>query len=151
MGEQWPSVPPELGDQTGYLLSRAGMASRAMFARGLAPLGISPRDFGVLKVIHGQGPMTQQSVGAALGVDPSTTVTIVDHLEQAGLLERRRHPTDRRANALYLTPAGKRTLTRAGGVVDRTKRAMFGRLSDDELRTLHDLLSRLLSQPPDGD
>ena len=30
-----------------------------------------------------------------------------------GLVERRRHPADRRANALYLTARGKQTLQRA--------------------------------------
>jgi DNA-binding MarR family transcriptional regulator len=148
MGAEWPQIPPELAGHTGYLLSRAGLAVRGLFARELSALGISPRDFGVLQVIDGQAPITQQALGAALGIDPSTTVGIVDALERQELVERRRHPTDRRANALHLTRAGKRTLMRARAVVRSTDAAVFGRLSDDERATLHDLLGRVLEEPP---
>jgi DNA-binding MarR family transcriptional regulator len=148
MGEQWPRVPDELADQTGYLLSRAGLAVRGLFARRLAGLGINPRDFGVLSIVEAQEPITQQALGAALGIDPSTTVAIVDGLERAKLIERRRHPTDRRANALHMTAAGRRTLKRARTTVATTNDAVFGHLTDAERDQLHALLTRLLADAP---
>ena len=55
--------------------------------------------------------MTQQQLGRAIGMDPSSMVSTIDELEAKGWVERRRHPTDRRAYALHITDAGRETLT----------------------------------------
>ena len=52
--------------------------------------------------------MTQQQLGRAIGMDPSSMVSTIDELEAKGWVERRRHPTDRRAYALHITERGPR-------------------------------------------
>ena len=68
--------------------------------------------WGVLNVLDVEGAITQQSLGRSVGIDPSSMVATIDELESRGLVERRRHPSDRRAHALYLTEAGTDTLAR---------------------------------------
>jgi DNA-binding MarR family transcriptional regulator len=46
---------------------------------------------------------TQRELAEAIEVTPITLGRQIDHLEEAGLIERRAHPQDRRATCLYLT------------------------------------------------
>ena len=52
--------------------------------------------------------VTQQELAGQLANDKRTIGKMIDLLEQKGWLERRPHPTDRRAWALYLTFAGRK-------------------------------------------
>jgi DNA-binding MarR family transcriptional regulator len=54
------------------------------------------------------GPTPIVTVGQRLGVSPSTMTGLADRLERGGYARRRRHPTDRRATVLTLTPKGRR-------------------------------------------
>jgi len=46
-------------------------------------------------VLEHTQPATQQTLANALGVDRSTLVAIIDHLEVVGAVTRRRDPADR--------------------------------------------------------
>ena len=60
---------------------------------------------------------TQQALAQELGIEmPSLTRTLGQLVEQ-DMLERRPHPTDRRAQCLYFTHAGQQMLTK---LIDRT-------------------------------
>jgi len=54
------------------------------------------------------GPMPIAAIGQRLGVSPSTMTGLGDRLERGGYLERRPHPSDRRATVLALTRKGRR-------------------------------------------
>lgn len=96
-----------------FLLSKVGYAASRSFAAALAPIGLEPRHFALLNhVALGEG-QTQQALGLALDIPPSRVVAIVDDLEGRGYVERRAHPTDRRARALYLTTDGEALLRKA--------------------------------------
>ncbi|GMA79616.1 hypothetical protein GCM10025880_60330 [Methylorubrum aminovorans] len=65
---------------------------------------------------------------------------LIDRLVEAGLVERRPIPGDRRSHALHLTPAGAeiaaRGITAQAAYVART----LGRLDEAELRVFEDLV-----------
>lgn len=52
------------------------------------------------------GAMTMRELAERMSCEPSNATFVVDKLEKLGLIERRAHPTDRRAKHLILTPAG---------------------------------------------
>ncbi|MFI7444110.1 MarR family winged helix-turn-helix transcriptional regulator [Nonomuraea indica] len=52
------------------------------------------------------GPMTMRELAERMSCEPSNATFIVDKLERQGLIERRAHPTDRRAKHLVLTDEG---------------------------------------------
>jgi DNA-binding MarR family transcriptional regulator len=72
-------------------------------------------------------------------------VSTIDELEAKGWVERRRHPTDRRAYALHITEAGRDTLTRARRLAAGTQNELLAPLDDAERAQLHDLLLRLVA------
>jgi DNA-binding MarR family transcriptional regulator len=53
-------------------------------------------------------PITSRELAERMSCEPSNVTFVLDKLEQQGLVERRAHPTDRRARQLVLTAAGKR-------------------------------------------
>src|ERR1700745_1907190 len=90
----------------GFTLSTLGFAVAAGFREQLAPLDLEPRDFALLRAVGAAEGLSQQAIGAPLPIPASRMVAFIDSLQERGLLERRAHPTDRRARALYLTDDG---------------------------------------------
>ena len=108
--------PKEAAPGLAFLLSQVGAHSSSRFAQRLEPLEIKPPHVGILRVIEEADGLSQQALGAKLGMFPSRLVAILDELEQRGLLERRDSPGDRRSYALYLTPAGQTILDQIGQI-----------------------------------
>ncbi|GAA2256339.1 MarR family transcriptional regulator [Actinomadura luteofluorescens] len=52
------------------------------------------------------GPMTMRELAERMSCEPSNATFVIDKLEKQGLVERRAHPTDRRARLLVLTADG---------------------------------------------
>ena len=96
-----------LAKHTGFLLSRLGMVSQKRFGELLESLDLTTRMWGALNVLDHEGPLTQHALGRMIAMDPSSMVATIDELEARGLVERRRHPTDRRAHALHVTARGR--------------------------------------------
>jgi DNA-binding MarR family transcriptional regulator len=111
--EREDPLPAALADLLGPLLGRAHDAHRSLSVRRLADLGLDPKAFGALSVLASEGPSSQQRLAARQGIDRTTMVAVIDQLEQAALVARRRDPADRRAYALHATPAGERLLGQA--------------------------------------
>ena len=60
--------------------------------------------------LSSSGPTTQATLASALEVTPRTVTSLVDALESSGYVERRPHPTDRRAVLVALTHVGQTTM-----------------------------------------
>jgi hypothetical protein len=64
-------------------------------------------------------------------------------MEDAGWIERRADPGDRRARRLFLTEKGRRVLTRIWDVASETRDEALARLSASEADELIELLQRI--------
>ena len=71
--------------------------------------GMTRAQWGVLARLERQEGMTQAEMAETLEIQPISLVRLIDRLCQHGLVERRPHPRDRRANRLYLTDKGHTT------------------------------------------
>ena len=90
-------------------------------------------------------PPSMRQVAAGLRCDPSTVTFLADRLTERGLIEVHVNPADRRSKSVTLTPKGIRTRRRL--LEAMTARSTLARLSHDEQRQLHDLLSRASGAP----
>ena len=136
--------PAALAGNAGFLLGKVHELARDRFELALAPLGLKARHYGVLAALAEWGPVAQNALGDRLNIDRSTMVAVIDELEAAGRVVRRRNPQDRRAYRLGLTNAGHAALREAGRVVDRVQDEVFAPLNRDERAQLHAKLTALL-------
>ena len=68
---------------------------------------MSTSQFGVLELLHHLGPMCQSELAAKILKSTGNLTMVVDHLEERGLVERRRDTGDRRFITVHLTEAGE--------------------------------------------
>ena len=131
----------------GYHLRRAQTALFKDFAEVVGTEeSITPGLFGMLQVIAANPGLAQSRLAEAMDVDRSTIVTVVHQLEARGLVVRAPSPHDRRSHALRLTPEGRRALVRMERLVARHEAEFASALSDEERRTLIELLTRLYAR-----
>jgi DNA-binding MarR family transcriptional regulator len=129
-----------------FLLSQLGRFSAERFAECLRPLGLQPRHFGLLVQLAKTEGQSQQRLAASLGIHRNVMVGLLDELEARGLVERRRHPGDRRANALYLSATARALLTKAERLASQHDAQLVAALDEDEQRLLIALLQRIAHQ-----
>ena len=125
-------------------LTRRAMSERMARETWALEAGFRPGCVGVLFILEAIGPASQREVSERLLLDPSDLVSLVDILERAGFLERRRDPADRRRYALELTPAGRRATGRLQEVSRMAQEWVLAPLEDDERQALAALLSRVV-------
>jgi DNA-binding MarR family transcriptional regulator len=144
-----PAQDTEVAEFAGQLFFRLWRASHTQTAEALGSVGLTPALFGLLNVLGARDGSIQQELSSDMGIDPSTMVTLIDELERAGLAQRRRHPRDRRAWEIAITPKGRRALARARKLAAEVEDRVLGGLSAAERRQLAGLLRRaLVSAPP---
>lgn len=90
------------------LLRRAWYGLNQAFRRRIAPLGITPDQFTVLRTLLEFEGLTQRQLADQMTSDANTIAALVRRMETAGLLQRCPHEKDRRAHRLHVTPAGRR-------------------------------------------
>jgi DNA-binding MarR family transcriptional regulator len=127
----------------GFIVSSVGYAVAKRFRATLAPLGLDPREFALLRAVGAAEGQSQQAIGERLQIPPSRMVAFVDGLEERALLERRQNPHDRRTRALYLTAEGRELLERAFTLALGLERDLCAGLSDSEREQLLALLQRV--------
>ncbi|MGO4392336.1 MarR family winged helix-turn-helix transcriptional regulator [Variovorax sp. M-6] len=103
--------PSELQHRIGIRL--VGLARRwrqALDAR-LSSAGLSDATWAPLIHLHELGGgISQSELAAAVGLDGSSLVRLLDILVEQALIERRPHAVDRRVKLVHLTAAGRRTV-----------------------------------------
>jgi MarR family transcriptional regulator, transcriptional regulator for hemolysin len=72
----------------------------------------------VLFRLRQQEGLSQVDLAEVLELQPISLVRLLDRLVEHGLLERRHDPTDRRANRLFLTVAGRQLVDDLDGLRD---------------------------------
>jgi DNA-binding MarR family transcriptional regulator len=89
------------------------------------------------------GPMTMSELAERMSCEPSNATYVIDKLEERGLLERRSHPTDRRAKQLVLKPDG--TELRERLLEFLSQESPLAGLTPQEQSLLHNLLHRAVT------
>ena len=149
----WAMSPPPADDQSprrddgvAFLLAQLGAHAAAAFAERIRPLELTPPQAGVLRRL-GQVPgQSQRGLADALGMHAPRLVSLIDELEERGLVARDRDPDDRRNYAISLTDKGRRTLAELARVAREHELAITAALDADERARLLVVLRRLADE-----
>jgi DNA-binding MarR family transcriptional regulator len=133
-------TPPR---SVGFLISQLGFFSSKRFMEALAPAGIDPREFLLMRFVATSEGQSQQALAERLAIPASRMVALVDHLEEAGFLERRPDPEDRRVRGLHLTRKGRGALERASKIAIDYETQLCAGINRKEREMLIDLLQKL--------
>ena len=99
------ALPPTMRSASSPASCCSGSGGRRIRAlRRRSSRLVSTALFALLNVLGTREGAIQQELGLAMGIDPSTMVSLIDQLENAGLAKRRPRPTDRRARGCPLHP-----------------------------------------------
>ena len=131
----------------GYNARRAALAIIGRVLPRLAPYGLRVVDFSVLTVIAHNPGITSRQVCAALDILPPNLVGLLRSLEERGWVEKREHPSDRRAQGLYVTGVGAEIQARAQHEVAAVEHSPLSNLDVQERATLIRLLRKVYEAP----
>lgn len=118
-----------------------GLARRwrqALDAR-LSASGLSDATWAPLMHLHELGShndVSQSTLAAAVGLDGSSLVRLLDILVERGLIERRPHPEDRRVKLVHLTPAGRRTVATLRKQLQAIESELLADIGEQDAQTL---------------
>lgn len=126
-----------------FLLAQLGAHAGSLFADRVARLDLTPPQSGLLRLVAAGPGRSQRAFARELGVAASKVVGLVDGLQARGLIERRRSPTDRRNQGLYLTAAGEQILDRLRENAAQHEEDLVAALTPGEHRQLTELLQRI--------
>jgi len=127
--------------QVAEQFTRAFWRMRRGTAKELVPFGLTFSQARVLRVLgRVDGPVRIGDLAAKLEIVPRSATSMVDTLEEAGLAARQADPSDRRSVLVSLTPAGRTLLERLGEARRASAEALFGRLDEEQLAAMRELL-----------
>ena len=137
--------PGAVEEATYVALVRAVEQLTAGVAEVLKPAGLTPQQYNVLRILRGAGEtgLTCGQIKDRLLTRDSDLTRLLDRLEKAGLVKRRRAEADRRAVVTHLAPAGLVLLASLDEPVRELHRRALGHLGEKRLRRLSGYLERL--------
>lgn len=132
-----------MSDGLGFLISDVSRLLRREFDMRARAVGVTRAQWKTLLALSRQEGLNQGALAERLEVEPITLCRMVDRLADAGHVERRRDPTDRRAWNIYLTDRSRPLLDQLRGIADSLLDVAFSGLTEAERDGLADSLRRI--------
>jgi DNA-binding MarR family transcriptional regulator len=143
-------IPGVILERMGFLLGRVTLKQREIVEGVLKPYGLIGKHLGILLLIQDRGSLPQQEIGKCMYIDRTTMVAMVDDLERLGYVERKAHPTDRRAHALYLTAKGREVLPKLYRLGMKAEEELLKPLAARDRKELGRILRQLVQAHHSG-
>src|SRR5580693_1338466 len=124
------------------LLDHLARLMRLRAKSALEPIGLRPRHLVALTVLRDHGSPTQQALASALRTDRTNLIGLLNELESAGLILRRRSSEDRRRHIVELTDEGTKRLAQAEAALAAAEDEVLGALDAEQRETLYLLLQQ---------
>jgi DNA-binding MarR family transcriptional regulator len=132
-----------MNDSLGFLISDVSRLMRRRFDERARVVGVTRTQWRMLMTLARHQGLNQGSLADLLEVEPITLCRMIDRLEEAGLVERRRDPGDRRAWLIYLTAKAGPILDQIRTIADSMLAQAFYGLDDGERQKMAASLARI--------
>lgn len=128
----------------GMSLSTLQRGYRAAADKAVAHVGVSQTLAWPIVMIGRMDDGVRQGVLAeALGIEGPSLVRSLDQLVEAGFVERREDPADRRAKTLYLTSAGVAARAPLEAALSLMRATLFEGVSDEDIAACQRVFAKL--------
>src|SRR3954454_6060919 len=134
----------------GLHVQRVAKLLNRAFEDELAAAGGSLPTWLILLSLKSGRPETQRELAKAVGIQGATMTHHLDALEHAGLVTRRRDPSNRRVQRVELTEQGDAAFDRLRKVAMKFDRRLRAGLTEQELAQIADVLDRLSANAVSG-
>ena len=134
-----------LNDSVGWLLNNAARLSARRLSGKLAGYNVTPPQWGVLVALWEQDGLSLSELAKRSFFDGPTMTGIVDRLEKANLVERRRDSSDRRVISVYLTEEGRTLQAQLPTLSDEANQEALAGLSDEETERFVATLRKIIA------
>ena len=140
--DELPLVLPRRRGLFGPLLELIARRVRAEVESELANFNLRPRHVIALTVLDVLGEPSQSALAESLRIDRTNLVGLLNELEAAHLIERRRSGEDRRRHIVALTAVGARRLDEIQDGLAEAESRVFASLDSEQQATLYALLEQ---------
>jgi MarR family transcriptional regulator for hemolysin len=134
---------PALDRSFGFLLHDIARLMGKRFEQRARSLGLSRAQWRTLAELQRCEGTNQSRLAELMEIEPISLARLIDRMEEAGLVERRSDPADRRAHRLYLTARARPKLEQGRALGDAVRNEAFAGLKDEEREALIELLLRV--------
>ena len=132
-----------MDDPIGFLIADTARVMRRRFDERARAIGVTRPQWRTLVTLAREEGVQQGTLADRLEVEPITLCRMIDRLADAGLVERRRDPADRRAWRIYLTDRARPILDRIGAVADELFAVALDGIGEAERTALTATLNRI--------
>lgn len=141
------------GEPLGFALGAAARKLAKFYSQALSGYPLTPSQLYLLRQLWIEDGLPLRDLGVRAQLDATSTTWLVDQLEQAHLVERKRNNPDRRIVRIWLTDAGRQF--QAELALERWEDALRQELltyhSPEEIATFRRVLATLIDTLPEGD
>ena len=138
-------------DQTiGILLHDVARLMRKRFEQRARPAGLTRSQWQTLLLLSKNEGIHQRALAEIQEVEPITLMRLIDKLSDRGLVERRKHETDRRIWMLYVTEPARRLLQGMHELGEETRNEAMDGIPDADRVRLRELLETMKSNLSEG-
>ena len=130
-------------ENLGSVLADTSRLLRRSFDVRARDIGVTRAQWQVLTTLLRHEGVNQGGLAELLDVEPITVCRMVDRLQEAGLVERRADPADRRSWRLFLTPRAHDLLGQLRPLANAMIEEALTGIDDSERDLLRDLLDRI--------
>lgn len=136
----------EAAEELRYLILAAQREGNRVLAQGLRPLGLTPSQSEVLRIVQVHQPLTLREVGELLVCDSGQSPSrLVDKLVEKGFIDRAVAENDRRSVVLSLTEAGIGVCKQVIAVENELYTLIDEAIGDSDARSTIELLKRMIA------
>ncbi|WP_157073646.1 MarR family winged helix-turn-helix transcriptional regulator [Sphingomonas soli] len=138
-------------ENLGFLMSDVSRLMRRRFDERARTTGATGPQWRTLKILERREGLNQGQLAELLEVEPITACRMIDRLEDAGLVERRRDPADRRAWLIYLTDKARPVLADlhnvASEMIEGALKGLSPRQREELIGSLNAVRANLTNTP----
>ena len=126
-----------------FQLAKASQAGTRFWSSRVSGMGITAVQAMVMNFLGQGDEVTATDLGRRTALDSATLTGVIDRLESSGLVERKRHPEDRRAILICLTNTGRKIAGELFPMAIVANREFLSGLNANEQKALHKLLGKI--------